>query len=271
MKRLLVISDLHCGHLIGLTPPRWQTKATGSAVRSKRDKLSSVQKEAWRWYIKHIKEYGPYDCVVVNGDAIDGAGKRSGGTEQITADREEQCEIAVECIEKTLPKNRKDCKLVMTYGTGYHTGDEEDWENKIARDLKANKIGSHEWVNCAGVVFDFKHQVGSSGIPHGRHTAINKESLWANLWAERGLIPEADVLIRSHVHYHAFCGDTAMKPMLRMTTPALQAMGSKYGSRRCSGIVDFGFIVFECDRGKLDNWVCVRDTLKSQRATALEV
>jgi hypothetical protein len=240
-------------------------------VRSKWDKLSEIQSEAWRWYVKHVRQYGPYDCVVANGDAIDGSGKRSGGTELITADREEQCEMAIQCIQQALPARRKNCKLVMTYGTGYHTGDVEDWENQIARDLGADKIGSHEWIDCGGVIFDFKHHIGTSAIPHGRHTAVNRDALWARLWADRGLVPTADVLVRSHVHYHAYCGDTAMQPSLRMTTPALQAMGSKYGSRRCSGIVDFGFVVFETERGKLKNWGCIRAVLQREQAHALKV
>jgi len=46
-KRMLVMADLHCGHLTGLTPPRWQSEPAKSGSRTKRDKMSVVQREGW--------------------------------------------------------------------------------------------------------------------------------------------------------------------------------------------------------------------------------
>ena len=115
--------------------------------------------------------------------------------------------------------------------------------------LYGAKIGAHEWVEVGGVVFDMKHHVGSSSVPHSRSSAISREALWSQLWSDAGHTPKADVLIRSHVHYHAGSFDYSIKPHWRLTTPALQAMGTKFGSRRCSGLVDFGFLVFDCNRG----------------------
>jgi hypothetical protein len=132
-------------------------------------------------------------------------------------------------------------EIHISYGTGYHTGNEEDFEKILARRLKAT-IRSQEWIDVNGCVFDVKHHVGSSGIPHGRHTATAKEHLWNQLWAERELQPKSNVILRSHVHYYGHCGGT---DWLAMTLPALQGMGSKYGARRCSGLVDFGMVEFD--------------------------
>jgi hypothetical protein len=132
--------------------------------------------------------------------------------------------------------------------TPYHTGQEEDWEDVLAREVGA-KIGAHEWVDINGLVFDVKHHVGSSQIPHGRHTAVARERLWSQLWAEREQTPKADVIIRSHVHYFDYCGG---RDWLAMTTPALQGLGTKFGARRCSGTVDFGLLSF--DVASRDEW-----------------
>ena len=265
-KRVLVMSDLHCGHLVGLTPPQWHIREGSPDNLTKRQKYSVIQEEMWELYCKNLRRFKPFDLVVVNGDAIDGKGDRSGGTEQITTDREEQCDMAKVCIRRALSKGTK---LVMTYGTPYHTGVDEDHEGTIARDFGA-KIGSHEWVEAGGVVFDFKHKVGGSQIPHGRSTAINRDALWSNLWAKTGNTPESDVLIRSHVHYHTRTFDPSFKPYHRMTTPALQGMGSKYGARQCSGLVHMGFLVFGCDRGHYDLSFVEFKPLK-QKAEALKV
>lgn len=250
MKRLLVISDLHCGHKAGLTPTRWQIHANDTKGRTKLEKFASLQREAWDWYAKTVSRYGPYDLVVVNGDAIDGRGDRSGGTEQITTDRHEQVTMAETCIQRALTKSTK---LLMTYGTPYHAGEKEDWEGLIASDLNAVKIGSHEWVDVEGVIFDFKHHLSGSQVPHTRGTAISREVLWSKIWSERGLQPRTDVLIRSHVHFHAAITDPDLG--LRMTTPALQTMGTKYGARRCSGTVHFGLLIFDVHKREM-NWKC---------------
>lgn len=264
VKRILVISDLHCGHVAGLTPPSWQTRPGEGASRNKQAKFAAIQKEAWNWYVKHVEAGKPYDLVVCNGDAIDGRGERSGGTELVAVDRYEQAQMAEVCIQKALTSGTK---LVMVVGTPYHVGVEEDWEALIASDLNALKIGSHEWVTTEGVTFDFKHHVGSSSVPYGRHTPVAKEGLWSDLWANEGLTPKSDVVCRSHVHHFQYAGT---RKQLRLTTPALQSMGSKYGSRRCSGLVDFGFIVFEVQDGTFDMEPVLAE-LKSERAKAIRV
>lgn len=240
MKKGIIISDLHCGHRTGLCPPAWQYKSGGW-----QEKYSKVQKACWNWFISKIDSIGPVDIVMVNGDSIDGKGYRSGGSEQITTDMLIQSEIATYCIDRTMSKNTK---LVMTKGTPYHTGEGEDYEEIIADNLNAIEIGAHVFPKVEDVVFDLKHKVGSSGIPHGRATALKKSALWNKIWAEANEQPDADVLIRSHVHYHQACYDPDFG--WQMTTPALQGFGSKYGSLQCEGRVHFGFIEFAVDGDK---------------------
>ena len=40
----------------------------------------------------------------------------------------------------------------------------EDFEELIAKELNA-KIGSHEWLDIRGNIFDIKHHIGSSSSP----------------------------------------------------------------------------------------------------------
>ena len=264
MKRILILSDFHCGHLVGLTPPAWWlAEKNDDDSRTKRQKYATVQRACWDFYKREVLKHGPYDVLFLNGDMIDGSGYRSGGTEQTTTDRQEQAEMAV--VAARVGISRK-TKVVCTYGTASHTGDAEDFENQVAADLNA-KIGSHEWVDVEGVVFDLKHHCGSSSVPHGRHTAVAKEHLWNQLWAEAELAPKADVIIRSHVHYHSYAGGP---DWLAMTTPALQGHGSKYGSRRCNGLVDFGITVFEVNKGGYQ-WHTSVAKIQAQQAQATKL
>jgi len=237
MKRVVVMSDLHCGHQSGLTPPDFQFRET---EKNRRGKYAVMQREMWDWYASSISRLGPIDTLVVNGDALDGKGEKSGSTELVTADPEEQVEMARLCIEQAQAQ-----KVVMSYGTPYHVGRETDYEAMLAKQLNA-EIHSHPFVDAEGVIFDCKHKVSSSIIPYGRHTAPARERMWNILWNERGLQPKGRVFIRSHVHYFTFAGDQLG---LVITTPALQGPGTKFGARMCSGTVDVGFLVFECEDG----------------------
>lgn len=238
MPRLVSISDLHCGSRSGLTPPDWQWSRT-SGTRERR-KYAEMQARIWEFSVAKLAQLQPIDCLVVNGDSIDGKGERSGGTELLEADRNEQAAMASECIRQAKAK-----KIVIVRGTPYHVGREDDFESTVAGLCGASKIGDHEWIECGGVVFDFKHKVGSSSIPHGRNTAPQRAALWNALWAERGLQPRARIIVRSHVHYHTYSGDSRR---LVMTTPALQGW-TKFGAKECEGTTDIGLVSFECEGG----------------------
>jgi hypothetical protein len=237
MKRLVIISDLHCGHRAGLTPPGWQYQ--DNQDDKERNTFGSQQRAIWNFYAETIDRLKPIDILVCNGDAIDGKGERSGGTEQLESDRAKQVEIAAQCIDYADAKAK-----VIIYGTQYHTGKEEDFEQILGTKVNAGKVGGHEWLDINGLIFDFKHFISSSIIPHGRYTSIARDALWNKIWSMDEMQPNADIIIRSHVHYHRYAGEPGS---LMMTTPALQGFGSKFGVRMCSGRVDIGLISFDID------------------------
>lgn len=258
-KRLVVVSDFHCNHRSGLTPPDWQWDAEDS--NEYRAKWGAVQRQLWGYFRETISGLRP-DILVVNGDAVDGGGSRSGGSERICSEQNEEVLMAAECIRVA----RAD-KVFMTYGTPYHTGVQYDVESLVAHAVGA-EIEAEAVLDVNGVVFNFRHKVGASSVPHGRHTAVSRERMWNLLWATRDQAPQAEVIVRSHVHYFNFCGGPGW---LAMTTPALQGLGSKYGQRACSGVVDFGMIHFDIRPSGEYSWKPHIVVLSSQsrRATKL--
>jgi hypothetical protein len=186
-KRVVVIADKHSGHRVGLTHPDCDVIGLSREGR----KWATARKKLWAFYAKTIDALRPIDVLLVNADCIDGRGERSGGVELLTTNRREQCDIAAACILYAKAK-----AIIMTRGTDYHTGHEEEWEDEIARIVGAKKIGNHEWVEVNGLVFDLKHFVGSSQVDHGRHTATAREKGWSSIWAEAGQAPKSDIIIR---------------------------------------------------------------------------
>ncbi|EHJ49523.1 hypothetical protein DFW101_3527 [Solidesulfovibrio carbinoliphilus subsp. oakridgensis] len=260
MKRVVAMGDIHAGHFAGLTPPAWQYRAgMGPDYMQAR---GAMQRECWSWYERTIAALQPVDVLLVNGDMIDGKGSRSGGTELVTSDLRAQADIAAACIREV-----KAGRIVCTHGTPYHvSADGEDMEEIVADKVGAS-IGGHEWVDVNGCVFDAKHKVGSSQVPHGRHTAMARERLWNQLWAEQDGAPKANVILRSHVHYFAFNGDA---DYLAMTLPALQGMGSKFGSRQCSGLVHYGLVHFDVADNGSYTWMPHILKIRSARPRAVK-
>ncbi len=254
MKRVLVLSDFHCGHITGLTPPSWHDTPPATASQARKD-AAKTREALYSLFEAEVEKIKPIDVLIVNGDCIDGRQERQGGLELIVSDRDDQAAMAAEIIRRIMAKS-----VVVTYGTPYHTGKVEDYERQVVKDIgngtyePERDIKGHAYVDVDGVVFSVKHKVGSSQIPHGRHTATARENMWNAMWAERGTVPRADVLIRSHVHYFQYGGDARH---LYMTTPGLQGLGSKYGSRQCSGTVDWGFVYFDIESADQWSWNAV--------------
>jgi hypothetical protein len=135
---------------------------------------------------------------------------------------------------------------VIVRGTPYHVGQLEEYEDVLGREVGAVKVGNEEYVEIEGVTFNCVHHIGSSSIPHGKATPLIKAALWAEIWAARKEAPDSDVIVRSHVHSYFHFDDDEWEGFI---TPALQAMGSKFGAKKCQGTVTFGFLTFDVEDG----------------------
>lgn len=269
IKHGLFCGDFHCGHVVGLTSPEWQRKKILSAT-TKRSKFYKIANDLWKHFVDILEQLPPLDFVVINGDLIEGKSHRTGGAELLTSDMLEQCDMACSVINKIRLYCKKKHKLILTYGTPYHTENNGDeYENIIAKRVKADNIGAHEWLDVNGLIFDIKHKVGNSSVPHGRFTSLAKAGLWNKIWAlDEKLQPNADVIIRSHVHSYR---GVFTRNQLCMTLPALQGMGSRYGAKECEGTVDWGAVLFSVNNKKDYEWKAHIHKVDSQQTKATKI
>lgn len=258
-KRVVVISDLHCGHRSGMTPPEWQ-------IHSKNEidmKWQKLQAEQWGWYAKTAKSLGPVHLLLVMGDVVDGTSERAEGRDAMRLKKREQTQMGIQCIDIWKASN-----IEMVYGTRYHV---RDWEDDIASSCNAN-IGAHTFPEVNGTTFDIKHKVGGSqASEHTRYTAIGKADTWNSFWAEAGRQPKGDVILRGHVHYHrAIKRVIGERSVWGMTCPALQGPGTEFGAEQCEGTVDFGLLVFDVAEDGSFTWNDHLAVLKSHAATTTQ-
>ncbi len=251
MKKVVVMSDLHCGHVTGLTHPDCKGM----------EEWHGVQDEAWNAFDAILKGIGHIDVAIFNGDLTDGKGGRNSGKELITTDMQTQAMMAVKVIDHINAD-----KVLITRGTPYHVGDDTDWEDMIGREVSADAVKDHLWFSVNGVRFNCKHKIGGTSAPQGKATPILKEKLWEYLWERRDPNQATDILIRSHVHNYTHVGGTGW---WGCTTPALQGW-TGYGARQCVGTVDWGLLSFDCWDGGLWNKYEHIKQLDSQRVKVLE-
>lgn len=256
LARVLLMGDTHCGHLTGLTPPGWQSPS---------HRCADFRERTWEWFASTIERYKPFDVVIANGDLIDGDGRKSGASELLHVDRSDQSAMAADVLDAV------GCRRVFaTYGTAYHTGTVEDWEEHVAKDLRARgyavTLDGELDVRVAGVTFNLKHHASGSIIPHGLATPILRDALWDVLRSADGLKARADVVVRSHVHRFVRVTTSGVCAMI---LPCLEGP-SKYG-RRCTGLTDYGFVVADIHEGKTIQWHDELIPVASERKRTHEV
>jgi hypothetical protein len=231
-KRIVVLSDMHCGHNLGLTPEVYQYKLDNPTFY----KQAHLQRELWNWYKKDIQTMGKKcDYLVVNGDAIDGDAKKNNGVELISTDRSVQAAIAAECINEWEYE-----KLFIVAGTGYHTGSAEDWESYLADQLGGH-FKENLFLEVNNVRFNFVHHISTGRVEQNRVSAALRSALFQEMESYRRGYDAPDFIVRSHAHIYTYGELASVRAMI---TPALQ-INSSYGVRRCEGHTDLGYVIID--------------------------
>jgi len=197
-----VLSDLHCGSQWGLMPPRWTPpkKNYGATVEA-----NVGQKYLWEWFIWYAKAWSNVvgkeglDLLIINGDAIDGKQPKPKSTGLITADLQWQAHIAGQCLTQFVDIVRPK-KIIRTIGTGYH----EQPDNPLPaldKEVGISSVDEEFNIETQTGIIQVQHDPGSGGAIY-KGTIIDREILWSIITAALGKAPNANIIIRSHLHYH---------------------------------------------------------------------
>jgi len=227
-KRVLILSDMHCGHNLGLTHPDYQNQ------------FREIQKVGWDFFTKKVKSIGKIDLCICNGDLTDGPGHK-GSREHITTDMKSQQEMAIACLEQVKAK-----KMIFLRGTPFHVTNDMEYEDAIAKHFNS-EIHDSRKIDVNGCILHCRHTVGKSGTAYGSITSLQRSAVVQLLNDVESESTKADIYIRSHIHESTYIKRGIFTAI---TTPALQFAGSSYG-RRCTGMYNFGLVWLDI-RGKKD-------------------
>ncbi len=136
----------------------------------------------------------------------------------------------------------------LSHNTAYHSSSQaEDFEYNIADKVGAT-IEGRLFFEVEDMMIDARHKVASSIVPYGRATPLIRDMVWNSLKSAENEEPRANLIIRSHTHYHLWV-ETPNKIMF--TTPALQLSRGRFGSRECVGETHWGAIRLKINKGQI--------------------
>lgn len=234
MKRIVVVSDMHCGSNTGLTPPSNQVR--------------KAHEVTWQAYKNMLESLQPIHTLVCNGDCINAPSLRCFNEDNLEGDTDKQCQMAATALDEAKAKN-----LIMMAGTDSHTGHGFELERGAldkARILAYEAGRPYESTtydivldyNVDGLVFNFRHYIGTRSSPMSRGLTGILDKIVAELKEARKKDRKKDILVRSHAHYYTYHGDDHS---MLVVTPALQLPNANYAAKKCSGLVNWGLVYFD--------------------------
>jgi predicted phosphodiesterase len=196
-KRILLLSDLHVGHKIALWPPGM----TAKSARVEEDEdlpQNAAGKAIWAHWLKMLKtlKVERPDCIILNGDLIEGNQHREHGRALVTPDIDVQFE-ACKKVLKTLPR----VPMYFTAGTDYHQLlDGTSVDLALARAFKA-EYGDELLVEECGIRLFCRHGIGmSQSTWQYMTTAPARDQMLLYLNQAEDKYGKVDVAVFSHRH-----------------------------------------------------------------------
>jgi hypothetical protein len=243
-----IVSDMHVGSKYALCPPVVDTSSGGEY------KASPLQLEIYEFWEQLARKWrNKFDCLVLNGEPIDGPGKNgSRGQDCWDTDVKSQMRAANQCLDMFGKPTR-----YMTMGSAYHTTVEgqsiDEFFGEKYGFIKNRKKGCYApkklTLNVDGIIFEFSHVAPYTRVwPYLAPSGNELKNLLAHAAAKKRERP--DIVVRSHVHY-AFdyrIGDS----IHLIQTPSWKLYDSYILNKSPAGYIDphIGMYVVKIENGE---------------------
>jgi hypothetical protein len=192
--RVAFVADMHCGSKYAIVPPKFQPPRAGPAGQ-----FMSFVHQIWQDFVKRCP---PLDCLILNGDIIDGENPNTRSASNAVDDSPlKQVDMAIEALAPLIAKAKK---TWLIRGTVYH---DSKWHEPI--EVLGRELGCEEWDErrYSGYVLegDFfgkrihaTHAMSVGAIYGG--TLADRTALFACAAESQKKTNPADIIVRSHTH-----------------------------------------------------------------------
>lgn len=206
-KLAVVVSDLHCGSEVGLSPREFKLRR-GNVVSIGGNVCQAWLADEWERAVSRVAEIvnGEPAVLVVNGDATEGVHHHN-NADLVAAEIERHLEMAQECLKPLLKICRR---RFVVKGTECHT---KELEDLLAERIKAETGKARDkWlIEVHGCLVDAAHHMGvtSRAYLEGSGMSITMGNARVNYARLGQVLPK--VFLRAHRHCGGwFCDGSGM-------------------------------------------------------------
>lgn len=241
MKRILLLSDLHVGSKYGLWPPNF------SAENPRTDEIESypqnnVNKAIWAHWLtmlKVLKKDKP-DCIILNGDLIEGTQDKEKGRGLVTPEISVQVKACLKVL-KTLPN----VPMYFTAGTDYHQMSGGESADLHIAEAMGGKYGDELIVNACGIRLFCRHTISSSmSTWQYMATAPGRDHMLLYLNKSPEKYGKIDFAVFSHRHQFV-C--VQFSSGFAIVTPGWQSTTRYAVKKGITGLPEIGWVVLHVE------------------------
>jgi predicted phosphodiesterase len=246
-KRILLLSDLHVGSKWALWPPGFTSPNARSDMTDEipQNAVNAAIWAHWKKMLAYLKKERP-DCIILNGDLIEGNQHREYGRGLMTPDIGVQMEACIKVI-KTLPK----VPMYFTAGTDYHQlKDGTNVDLAISKTFNAD-FGDELVVEECGIRLFCRHAIGISNSSwQYMATAPGRDQMLLVLNKSEEKYGPIDVAVFSHRHQFVA---PQFRSGIALVTPCWQGKTVFAVKKGIVGVPDIGWVMLHIS----ENWIAV--------------
>jgi len=220
VKVVLGISDTHVGSMYGLCMPNMGFV------------LNDVQQFLWDHWVAMCKAIGHVDCVICDGDMIEGINKKEGAKQTIP-----DVMIQVKMAKALLSMIDAD-KFVFTCGSPYHVGCNPNADQMLCEMMGGEYLEEDGNVDVDDIVIHVRHHASYSKNPDGRYNSQQKDAMIMRLNEDK-----ADIILRGHTHRFNYSGNIHN---ITISIPCWKSLDA-FMRRSSSELPDCGYILMKID------------------------
>lgn len=193
---LVVVSDMHCGSVVGLATPQTETEH-GNVIGFGKNIHQAWLWDCWQQMIAEVKQYvgKQKPVLLINGDATEGVHHRN-NAEILASNIETHVNMAVECLK---PLVKLSAHSLVVKGTECHT---LNMETLLAERIGAvDKVAKDEWLfEINGTLIEAKHHMNVTSRAYLEASALSIHMGNARLNKARAGHQIPKVFLRGHRH-----------------------------------------------------------------------
>ena len=239
MKKILVISDLHCGADTAICIPDFEVNSEREEIKTT-VRANKVQEELFKQWQQMIDEHKRFDYVFNLADNIEGINRKGYGLGTIQSDLSWQTEMAIELL-KMIPCRRH----VGTQGSSYHVNSQASGDRAVIKTL--SQIYHERFVFGDQVIFDVEDVKF-----HLRHvTPFTRQKVLSQSSLKRDILEALDegkhtgrinCFLRGHTHRYA---GLDYKPYFAGYVSPCWKISDQFIQQRSIQNPDIGYLIIE--------------------------